>query len=423
LSEGTDLEVAVRKFETSVMAPSNYKRPTALVSKAMIEKARKTVQELGIEDALERRHARLSDIKVTDILFADRAARKVMGDVFDSVPVKTSPKSFDKVETVGIDQFVGEILPRIEQMEVMLENKHAGNLVSLIAPQHKTSKPIFKWGNGFSWTYNGEVTDSIKERVKRAGGNVTGDLCCWLSWFNYDDLDLHMMEPSRQHIFFGARGPSACGGRLDVDMNAGGGHTREPVENIFYGNRRQMRDGEYLLFVHQYSKRETDNVGFDVEIDWLGDVRRFHYAKPLRTGEQIVVARMRFGQAGMEIVESLPSTQASRTVWGLKNQDFHRVTTMMLSPNHWGDGNGTGNKHFLFMLDGCINEDRPCGFFNEFLIDDLTPHRKVIEIVGSKSKVEPAADQLSGLGFSSTQRNELLVRAKGNFTRTIKVAF
>lgn len=425
LSEGLDLEDVVRKFETSVMAPSNYKRPTALVSKAMVEKARKAVSELGIEDALERRHARLSDMKVTDILFADRAARKAMDDVFDTVPTRpiSHAKALDKVETVGIDQFVREILPRIEQLEVMLENKHTGNLVSLIAPQHKTSRPIFKWGNGFSWTYNGEVTDSIKERVKRAGGNVTGDLCCRLSWSNYDDLDLHMLEPSGHEISFRNKGPSMCGGQLDVDMNAGGGRTREPVENIFYSNRRRMYDGRYVLFVHQFAKRETDNVGFEVEIDWLGDVRRFCYDKPVRQGERIDVARMQMGPAGFEIEGLLPSTQSSKIAWGLKTQEFHSVTTMMLSPNYWGEGNGAGNKHFFFMLDGCINDERPRGFFNEFLIDELTPHRKVIEIVGSKSKVEPSSDQLSGLGFSSTQRNELLVRARGSFTRTLKVQF
>lgn len=435
LSEDVDLEQAVRKFETSVMAPSNYKRPTALVSKAMVEKAREKVSELGIADAFERRHARLSDISVNDILFADRDARKVMtDDVFDQVAtISSKPKNLDKVETVPVEVFVKDILPRIESMEVMLENRHTGNLVSLIAPQHRSSKPIFKWGNRFSWTYNGEVTDSIKERVKRAGGNVAGDLCCRLAWSNFDDLDLHMIEHgngragSHFEIFYATKGTtSPSGGNLDVDMNAGGGRTREPVENIFYGQRRRIREGNYTLYVHQYQQRELTDPGFEVEIDWLGEVRTFRHDRPVRQGERVEVAVMRYTHAaGIEFLSSLPSTQTSRSVWDLKTQNFHRVTTMMLSPNHWGDGNGSGNKHYFFMLDGCINEGQPRGFFNEYLIDELTPHRKVIEIVGGKSKVEAGhhVDQLSGLGFSSTQRNDLLVRAKGSFTRTIKVQF
>jgi hypothetical protein len=32
-------------------------------------------------------------------------------------------------------------------------------------------------------------------------------------------------------------------------------------------------------------------------------------------------------------------------------------------------------------------------------------------------------EQLSGLGFSSTQKNTLLCRVKGSFTRTIKIMF
>ena len=39
LSAGVDLEVAVKSYETKV-APQNYKRPTALITKAMVESAK-----------------------------------------------------------------------------------------------------------------------------------------------------------------------------------------------------------------------------------------------------------------------------------------------------------------------------------------------------------------------------------------------
>jgi hypothetical protein len=95
---------------------------------------------------------------------------------------------------------------------------------------------------------------------------------------------------------------------------------------------------------------------------------------------------------------------------------------MMLSPNFW-NGHGVGNKHYFFMLDGCLNDGQARGFYNEFLRAELDKHRKVIELVGSKMKAESSADQISGLGFSSTQRNELLVKVKGSFNRTVKVIF
>lgn len=65
----------------------------------------------------------------------------------------------------------------------------------------------------------------------------------------------------------------------------------------------------------------------------------------------------------------------------------------------------------------------PRGFYNEFLRSDLDQHRKVIEMVGARMKNEESERQLSGLGFSSTQRNSLLCRVSGSFARIIKILF
>jgi len=77
----------------------------------------------------------------------------------------------------------------------------------------------------------------------------------------------------------------------------------------------------------------------------------------------------------------------------------------------------------MFMLDGCVNDGQARGFFNEFLAEELTPHRKVLEVVGSKMKTDTSDHQLSGIGFSSTQRNSVLCRVKGSFNRVVKVVF
>lgn len=435
LSEGKDLEDAVRSFEAKV-APTNYKRPSALVTPSMIAKAKEKINELGLMSALDRRYATIRDISVENVLFADRAARKaIAGDVFDDLvrsgAVKIPAKNLDKVEEIPIDRFIADVLPRIDSLEVLFENRHAGNLVSLIAPMDPTALPLFKWDNGFSWSYAGELADAIKERVKRAGGNVTGDLCCRLAWRNYDDLDLHMVEPTRYHIFYGNRSTtSTSGGRLDVDMNVIP-TTREPVENIFYASRSTMLDGEYHLYVHQYNARESNDVGFEVEMDYLGTVYRFTYEKPIRTGSQVTVARFHYSRKnGLEILESLPSSQATRTLWNLPTQTYHRVSTLMMSPNYWQRGDndpsgasGIGNRHFFFMIDGARNDGSARGFFNEFLKEDLTPHRKVFEIVGAKMRPENTEDQLSGLGFSSTRHDTVICRVKGSFTRTLKIVF
>jgi hypothetical protein len=422
LSEGLDLEAAVRKFE-AVVAPQNYKRPTALVTSAMVTKAKATIAELGLTSALERRYATLADVSVNNIIFANRTSRKAMkDDVFDNIPTKGSvPKNLSKVEQVSIATFIQDIVPHVESIEVMVENQHANNLVSLIAPVYSDSKPLFKWDNGFSWSYNGDVTDSIKERVKKAGGNITGDLCCRLAWYNYDDLDFHMREPDEYHIWFANKGDSRTAGRLDVDMNAFAGMTREPVENIYYGSRHRMKEGIYHLGVHNYRKRESDNVGFEVEVDFLGTVTRFVYPKAVRDQERITVYKFRYTHAnGIEVIESLPSTSMAREIWGIRTQEFHNVTVLLYSPNHW-DGHGVGNLHYFFMLDGCKNDGQARGFYNEFLRADLDKHRKVLEIVGSRMKTESSVNQLSGLGFSDTKHTELLVKVTGKITRMLRV--
>lgn len=426
LSDGKDLEAAVKSFEAKV-APTNYKRPTALVTKKMIEDARKKIQELGLTSALERRYASIDDIKINNILFANRDARqKINGDVFDDISssVKVSTKKLDKVEEVSIEKFISDILPRAESIEVMVENSHASNFVSLVAPIDASASPLFKWDNGFSWSYNGDVADSIKERVKAAGGNVTGDLCCRLAWEYRDDLDFHMHEPDGGHIYFGSRGyASRCGGKLDVDANGGSGMMEHPVENIFYESMSTMKEGVYTLSVNNYSRRESNKMGFEVEIEFGGTKYNFVYDKALHTGKTVDVAQIRYSKkSGLEIIKSLPSTQTSKKIWGIDTHTFQKVNVIMNSPNHW-DGHGVGNKHYFFMLDGCVNDGTARGFYNEFLREDMNKHRKVLEIVGNKMRTEETANQLSGLGFSSTQRNSLLCKVSGSFSRIIKIVF
>jgi hypothetical protein len=426
LSEDVDLEAAVKSFESKV-APANYKRPTALVTKAMVENAKNKIEELGLTSALERRYATITDININDILFADREAKQnISGNVFDEIASKVSDKktkNMDKVEEITIDKFISNVLPNANSIEIMVENTHIPNLVSLVAPVDHTANPLFKWDNNFSWSYNGDMADSIKERVKKAGGNVTGDLCCRLAWFNRDDLDFHMQEPGEYEIYFGNRNSiSPCGGRLDVDMNVHG-ETREPVENIFYNNRNTMKEGTYKLQVHNFYKRETSDIGFEVEVDFMGNTHRFVYDRPVKHGETVTVLEFSYSKKdGIKIIKSLPSTKLSKTVWNIQTEQFHKVNVLMLSPNYWGE-KGVGNKHYFFMIDGCMNDGSARGFFNEFLKEELNIHRKVFEIVGNKMKTQESDNQLSGLGFSSTQRNSVLCRVNGSFNRVVKILF
>jgi hypothetical protein len=421
LSTDMDEDEIVKRWE-KVMDARNFKRSTAPVTPTMIKKAKETIEELGYESALVRRYATINDITINNLIFVDKKAKQEMGvfeEMIASAPAKK--KNFDYADEVSIEEFIANIVPQSKTIEVMVENRHANNFVTLVAPEDKESKSMFKWPNNFSWSYTGDVTDSIKERVKAAGGNVTGDFRASLSWHNYDDLDLHLKGPKGMHIYFSFKNDVATGGKLDVDMNAGGGYTRKPVENIVFPKRSRMTEGEYHLFVHQFSKRENVDLGFEVEMEFDGVVHNFVY--PQAVSGEVTVCKFSYShKEGLKILSSLPSTQAPKTVWNVQTQTFTRVRVMMLSPNYWDD-KAVGNKHYFFMLDGCKNDGQVRGFFNEFLNESLTPHRKVLEIVGSKMKTEASDNQLSGVGFSSTQRNQLVAKVTGASTRVVKINF
>lgn len=423
LSGGLNLESAVKSFEAKV-APQNYKRPTALVTKSMIENAQKEVEALGLTDSLGRRYAVYDDLTINNVLFADLAAQKKM-DPFAQLAseVKTPTKSLDKVEEITIDDFLANVLPKAHSMEVMVENSHTGNLMSLIAPATAGAPNLFKWNNGFSWSYNGEVADSIKERVKTAGGNVDSFLRVSLAWHNNDDLDLSLNDPLHNHVYFSNR-RSATGATLDIDMNGMDGidPNRRPVENIFFSDESKLRDGNYEFYVTNYSQRETCDVGFEIEVEYKGRTKRFsHPGLKNKDRTLAVVVQVRAGQV-VDISSTLKDDERSQEIWGIKTSVFQKVQLVLNSPNHW-DGEQTGNKHVFFILEGCANPVGTRGFYNEYLKPELDKHRKVFEMLGGKIKVQPSTEQLSGLGFSTTQRNHVFVKVSGSFNRTVKVVF
>lgn len=422
LSGGMDIESAVKRWE-KVMAPANYKRPTALVTEAMIKKAQEKVQELGLMDSLPRRYAVLEDLTVNNVLFADRNTQKatdVFGDLLKGA--KKPVKGPANVEEISIEKFIREVLPTATSIEALVENRHTGNLVSLVAPVYPDAPNMLKWDNNFSWSYNGEVTDSIKERVKAAGGKVEGALRISLAWNNGDDLDLHMRTPRGEHLYYGNR--RGGGAYLDLDMNGMDKHDDlNPVENIIFERESQIEEGIYKVWVNQYNVRSRDRVGFTLELEHGNTTLEFSRPQAMSRGSDVDVITFRYTRkGGVEVIESLPHSKQSKDVWGMATEQFQKVSVIMNSPNHW-DGQEIGNKHYFFMLEGAKQPGTTRGFYNEYLRNELNEHRKVFEHLAGKMKVPASDEQLSGLGFSDTQRNELTVKVTGAFTRTLKVIF
>ena len=429
VSEGMDLDTAVKKYE-QIVAPTNYKRSKPIYTKAMLEKAQKQIVELGYMDSLSRRYATLDDITVNDILFSNKdSAKRISGanDIFGELAKNVkgrNAKKFSKVEEVTIDNFINDILPTANDVELYLENKHLSNLVSLIAPQNIDSKSMFKWGNNFSWAYSGNLTDSnMRDRVKAAGGNVTGDLRFSLQWNESGeddcDLDAHCKTPCTE-IYYSHKVDRNTKGELDVDIIHPGRNIA--VENIAWVDRNTMKNGKYLFFVRQFSGSVKN--GFRAEIEFDGQIYSFDYPHSMRSGEDVNVAEVTYEDGKFTIKELLPSNVSSKEVWNIKTNDFVPVSVICYSPNYWENvKNKTGHRHVFFMLKNCIDDENPSGMFNEFLVQDLYEHRKVMEALSSKMRVEDSDDQLSGVGFATDKRAEVIVKVIGNVERVLKIKF
>lgn len=435
VSEGMELDLAVKKYE-QIVAPANYKRPKAIFTKKMLEDAKKTITDLGYMDSLQRRFANLDDITVNNILFSNRdASRRISNadDIFGELEkdIAVNPKKFSKVEEISVRDFINNVLPTAKDIEAFVENRHDKNFVSLIAPSNPEAKTMFKWNNGLSWAYTGNITDSdLKQKVKAAGGNVDGVLRFSIQW-NEDgkdncDLDAHCKEPNGNEIYYGNnRKPNRCsrmGGQLDVDIVKP--HGEVAVENITWNDISKMKPGVYTFFVNQFSG--SVRKGFRAEVEFNGEIHSFDYNHLMKQNENVCVAEVTLHEDGsFTIKENLSGNCAisSKEVWGVNTNQFIPVSVICYSPNYFDEQDGIGHRHLFFMLKNCVNPEEPNGYYNEFLKNELVEHKRVFEALGLKCHVEDKEDQLSGIGFSMTKRNDLIVKVKGATERVMKIKF
>jgi hypothetical protein len=120
-----------------------------------------------------------------------------------------------------------------------------------------------------SLVFSGELAS----RLQREGAK-TGDVQISLMWNNFNDLDLHCIDPPGEQIFFGHK-RSRSGGELDVDMNATLPLSDKPVENIYWP-RGGAPAGKYQVFVNHYANHGSpDPTDYRCEVGVQGKVQKF----------------------------------------------------------------------------------------------------------------------------------------------------
>lgn len=433
LSEGEELNKACELWNKRV-DPANYMKAKAPITKKQIEEAKAFVEENGFAESFDRRFATIEDVKLSEIKHINKGVKDNLiksVSIFDNVKstsTRHKRSEFDGVEEVSIEKFMADILPNCSSVEAYFKNSHKGNLVSLTTAKNPDSKPIFKWTNNYSWTFNGNLAgkSEIKEAVKSAGGKIDGVLRFSITWNEGGkeilDFDAHALEPDGREINFSTHKTERCktrmSGYLDVDMIR---PTGLGVENIVWDVASAMQDGRYKFWIKNFDG--GNNKGFKAEIEFNGEIYTYEYNSPLSYKQDIHVAEVTLNKGEFDIKHLIPeSTVSSKEVYGIETNQFYKVNLICLSPNHWDD-NKIGNKHYLFMLEGCKCPTSIRSFHNENLIPELLTHRKVMEVLGATNHIEPTDKQLSGLGFNATVKDELIVRIQGTHKRMLKIKF
>ena len=425
LTGGMELEHAVYAYEKKT-AGDAYQRKTAPVTPRQREAASKRFVELGLEDSAHRRNAVERDVPITEVLFANRRV-KVNNNIFDVIDndLVTKAPVLKNIEEISIDDFLNKVLPNAKDLEIMFDNKHENQLMTLVAPVYPDCKPMFQWDNHLTWDYKGGAAESLmKARVKDAGGETDAVLRYSIQWNdgdnNQNDFDAHVTEPCGNFIDYHKKGVvQQSSAMLDIDIQNPG--NKIAVENTRWTDASRMKEGTYLFHVHNY-QHNGGMTGFTAEIEYDGQIYSFSYNKNIPNGRRVLVAEVQITKQGFQIMKSLPSSVTPKVVWGTNTQQFHKVSMVMRSPNHWGD-NAAGNKHTFFIMEGCNNPEPARGFYNEYLRHELHPDKGVFELLGARMKTEVTDDQLSGLGFSSSRRNSVVVKVTGTYARTLKINF
>ena len=159
-----------------------------------------------------------------------------------------------------------------------------------------------------------DIDAEIAQRVRDAGGQYDGvDIRASLLWNNRNDLDLHVLTPAGERIYFGAK-RSGCGGWLDVDMNVRG-ETTKPVENIRW-KRGEAPAGEYKVMVRNYRfhERQQKPTTYKVEIEVDGQIQHF---------EGIISAAGETNDASEVLVHTFSFDPSKRREAASQPQDAH----------------------------------------------------------------------------------------------------
>lgn len=406
------------------MNPSNFMRSQVAPSASGIQQAEKVVKQLGLESALKRRYAQFGEIP--NFLWQNRRQAPVatQSGIFGHVePKKAEAKEGVRLPSAVMtwEKFQRTVLPTADGLEVLMDNPN--RFMAMVTASDNTAQNLFQWDNPFSWYYHGGIDGEIKRRVEQAGGRYeNNEIRASLIWENYTDLDIHCVTPAGRHIYFGDKVDARSGGNLDIDMNAGGRQSKEPVENIRFADNAP--EGRYRFYIHNFSDRNNGQNPYKVELEVAGKIYTVHGNLPTsKSSSDAFVFDYKRGEEPRFITGGNATTS---NPWGAAQNDFVKVNGITTSPNTWGERPvPQAGTHIFFLLDDVkdSSEGKGRGFFNEMLKGELREIRKTLEAYTAATPIEEL-DNATACGVGYTKDNEWNLTVKvhqGSTTRVIKI--
>ncbi|MED5398411.1 MAG: hypothetical protein VYD41_03670 [Candidatus Thermoplasmatota archaeon] len=159
----------------------------------------------------------------------------------------------------------------------------------------------------------------LEKRLEREGAK-RGAVQISLMWNNWNDLDLHLITPSGEHIYHDNR-KSTCEGELDIDMNFKP-TSKTPIENIVW--TRTPPAGVYRIGIRHYKihkrglfawapllsrmhmKNATD---YTVSVS-IGESKRFYEGTIEKSNDLQFVAKFAIAELGEGNEEGAPQEAA-----------------------------------------------------------------------------------------------------------------
>jgi hypothetical protein len=147
LKSGLSFDDVSKRFKAK-MHPLQYQRPTAAPTSGAVAAAEKLFETLGLAPALERRFARLNEIKT---LWRPQVSKKYLsetGGVFGKVKTKDAVPSAAElkipVKTLTWRKFAETVLPGAEQIDALVPHGNA-NFAAYVTAQYDDAPPILQW--------------------------------------------------------------------------------------------------------------------------------------------------------------------------------------------------------------------------------------------------------------------------------------